>query len=99
MKREQRIGAIISSFSDGDQDHVAEQVNKFYDPRWQFRVEAAIALAMQGYFDGEQVAAVLASDDIQIRIDTLMRDIAEKVVAREYAIEIDNLDIEGKQGE
>lgn len=99
MKREQRIEAIISGFSDGDREHVAHLVEQAYRPSKQMRVENVIESLFGGYFERKNIDAVLNSDEIQIHIDTLLRDIAEKVAEREYAIEIDNLNIEGKQNE
>ncbi|UGC97757.1 hypothetical protein PQD17_gp44 [Pantoea phage PdC23] len=96
---EQRIADIIGKFSDADEEMVSDRVNKFYDPRKQLGVEVAIANMLQGYFDGQVINSVINSDDMQIRIDTMLRDVAYHVAAREYAIEIDNQNIEGKENE
>lgn len=96
---EQRIKDIIGKFSDADEEMVSDRVNKFYDPRKQLGVEVAMATMLQGYYDGDVINAVINSDDMQIRIDTLLRDVAYQVAAREYAIEIDNQNIEGKENE
>lgn len=99
MKRDQRIENIISRFNDADNEHIANLVEQAYDNRKQSAVEVVIATTLQGYFEGCNVEAVLASDDIQIRLDELLRDIAVRTAQRKYAIEIDNQNVEGKQNE
>jgi hypothetical protein len=99
MKREQRIENIISRFNDADNEHIAKLVEQAYDNRKQMGVEVVIATTLQGYFEGCNVEAVLASDDIQIRLDDLLSDIAVRTAQREYAIEIDNQNVEGEQNE
>lgn len=95
MKREQRIQNIISRFNDADNEHIAKMVEQAYDPRKQMGVEVVIATTLQGYFEGCNVETVLASSDIQIRLDELLRDVALLTAQREYAIEIDNQNVEG----
>lgn len=97
MKRDQRIENIISRFNDADNEHIAKLVEQAYDPRKQMGVEVVIVTTLQGYFEGCNVEAVLSSDDIQIRLDDLLRDIAVRTAQREYAIEIDNQNVEGTQ--
>lgn len=99
MKRDQRIETIISRFNEADNEHIAQMVDQAYDNRKQTAVEVVIATTLQGYFDGSHIAAAIASDDIQIRLDTLMRDIALQAAQREYAAEIDNQNLEGKTNE
>ncbi len=99
MKKQQRIQQIISRFSEGDKEHVAEQVHKYYDARKQRVVESAISDTLRGYFQDEHIAAVIAGDDIEIRIDSLLRDVAYQAAALEYAAEIDNQNVEGLQGD
>lgn len=99
MKRDQRIETIISRFSEADNEHIAQLVEQAYDPRNQTAVEVVIATTLQGYFDGPHIAAAIASDDIQNRLDNLLRDIAVQAAQREYAADIDNQDIEGKPNE
>lgn len=99
MKREQRIETIISRFNEADNEHIAQMVDQAYDPRKQTAVEVVIATTLQGYFDGSHIAAAIASDDIQIRLETIMRDIALQAAQREYAAEIDNQNVEGKNNE
>jgi hypothetical protein len=99
MKRDQRIETIISRFNDADNEHIAQMVEQAFDPRKQSAVEVVIATTLQGYFDGCNVEAVLASSDIQIRLDELLRDVALLTAKREYAIEIDNQNVEGTQGD
>lgn len=99
MKRDQRIETIISRFNEADNEHIAQMVEQAYDTRKQTAVEVVIATTLQGYFDGSHIAAAIASDDIQIRLDTLMRDIAVQAAQREYAAEIDNQNVEGKNNE
>lgn len=95
MKRDQRIENIISRFNDADNEHIAKLVEQAYAPSKQMGIEVVIATTLQGYFEGCNVEAVLASDDIQIRLDELLRDIAVRTAQREYAIEIDNQNVEG----
>ncbi len=97
MKRDQRIETIISRFNEADNEHIAQMVDQAYDPRKQTAVEVVIATTLQGYFDGSHIGAAIASDDIQIRLDTLMRDIALQAAQREYAAEIDNQKVEGTE--
>lgn len=97
MNRQQRIQQIISRFSEGDKEHVAEQVHKYYDARKQRVVESAISDTLRGYFQDEHVAAVITGDDMQIRIDSLLRDLAYEAAAQEYATEIDNQNLEGTE--
>lgn len=97
MKRDQRIETIISRFNEADNDHIAQMVDQAYDTRKQTAVEVVIATTLQGYFDGSHIAAAIASDDIQIRLETLMRDIALQAAQREYAAEIDNHNVEGTE--
>lgn len=99
MKRYQRIETIISRFNEADNEHISQMVEPAYDPRKQTAVEVVIATTLQGYFDGSHIAAAIASDDIQIRLDTLMRDIAVQAAQREYAAEIDNQNVEGNTHE
>lgn len=99
MKRDQRIETIISRFSEDDNEHIAQMFDQAYDTRKQTAVEVVIATTLQGYFEGCNVEAVLASDDIQIRLDDLLRDIAVRTAQRQYAIDIDNQNVEGIQGE
>lgn len=99
MKRDQRIETIISRFNEANNEHIAQMVDQAYESRKQTAVEVVIATTLQGYFDGSHIAAAIASDDIQIRLDTLMRDIALQAAQREYAAEIDNQNVEGIQGE
>lgn len=99
MKRDQRIENIISRFNDADNEHIAKLVDQAYDPRKQMGVEVVIATTLQGYFDVCNVEEVMASDDIQIRLDELLRDVALRAAQREYAIEIDNKNVEGTQGD
>lgn len=95
MKRDQRIENIISRFNDADNEHIAKLVDQAYDPRKQMGVEVVIATTLQGYFEGCNVETVLASADIQIRMDELLRDVALLTAQREYAIKIDNQNVEG----
>lgn len=97
MKRDQRIETIISRFNEADNEHIAQMVDQAYDPRKQAAVEVVIATTLQGYFEGSHIAAAIASDDIQIRLETLMRDIALQAAQREYAAEIDNQKVEGTE--
>jgi hypothetical protein len=97
MKRDQRIETIISRFNEADNEHIAQMVDQAYDTRKQTAVEVVIATTLQGYFDGSHIAAAIASDDIQIRMDTLMRDIAVQAAQRQYAAEIDNQNVEGTE--
>lgn len=97
MKRQQRIQQIISRFSEGEKEHVAEQVHEYYDARKQRAVESAISDTLRGYFQDEHISAVIADDDMQIRIDSLLRDVAYEVAAQEYAAEIDNQNVEGTE--
>ncbi len=99
MKAEARISNITSRFNDADEEHIAHLSSQAYDAGKQESVEAVIAASLQGYFDAENISAVLSGDDMQIRIDTLLRDIAYQVAAREYAIEIDNQNVEGDHHE
>lgn len=97
MKRDHRIETIISRFNEADNDHIAQMVDQAYDTRKQTAVEVVIATTLQGYFDGSHIAAAIASDDIQIRLETLMRDIAVQAAQREYAAEVDNQNVEGTE--
>lgn len=97
MKRDQRIETIIIGFNEADNEHIAQMVDQAYDPRKQTAVEVVIATTLQGYFDGSHIAAAIASEDIQIRLEILMRDIAVQAAQREYAAEIDNHNVEGTE--
>lgn len=97
MKRDQRIETIISRFSEADNEHIAHLVDQAYSPSKQTAVEVVIATTLQGYFDGPHIAAAIASEEIQIRLDNLLRDIALQAAQREYAAEIDNQNVEGTE--
>ena len=99
MKRDDRIETIISRFSEADNEHIAHLVDQAYSPSKQTAVEVVIATTLQGYFEGCNVETVLASADIQIRLDELLRDVAILTAKREYAIEIDNQNVEGTEND
>ncbi|QHJ82414.1 MAG: hypothetical protein [Bacteriophage sp.] len=97
MKRDQRIETIISRFNEADNEHIAQMVEQAYDTRKQTAVEVVIANTLQGYFDGSHIAAAIASDDIQIRLETLMRDIAVQAAQRQYGEEMEEMTSEQAQ--
>lgn len=99
MNRKQRIQQIISRFSEGDKEHVAEQVHKYYDARKQRVVESAICETLLGYFNEINIESAISDDDMQIRIDSLLRDVAYQTAAIEYAAEIDNQNVEGTEND
>jgi len=100
MNYEQRIQVIIDRFSDADKEMIAERVEQALPAtKCMAPVESGIMACLMGYFSGGHAQAVMNTDDIQIAIDELVRDVAYKTAAREYAVEIDNHNVEGKQDE
>lgn len=97
MKRDQRIETIISRFSEADNEHITHLVDQAYSPSKQTAVEVVIANTLQGYFDSSHIAAAIASDDIQIRLDNLLRDIAVQAAQREYGEEMEEMTSEQAQ--
>ncbi len=100
MKYENRIQAIISKFNAGDWEIIAERVEQALpEGKCMAPVESGIIACLMGYFSGQHAQAVMNADNMQIAIDNLVRDVATQAAAREYADEIDNRNIEGKQNE